>query len=186
MITNQLTKHYYLLSNKRRKIILPRSFRCVIFFIFCTSFVFFFVCTVLCCDAVVISAALFGSLWHKNAGRVHTRAHTHSVCVAGITFCLPSKLHERSVCTIYRPKCKICEYLHNWMIWYSIRQFECHSSLWCLCVCVYLYVRIEQRPSNAMGRIWLLMLQQPPFNENIFRTLHSIDTQIYHMQGVSK
>lgn len=40
-------------------------------------------------------------------------------------------------------KCKICEYLHNWMIWYSIRQFECLSSLWC--------VRVE-RPTSSKDR----------------------------------
>lgn len=58
------------------------------------------------------------ALWQRNV---------HIVCLKHI---LPYRMK--------RPKCKICEYLHNWMIWYSIRQFECLSSLWCYnmgCVC---------------------------------------------------
>lgn len=71
MITNQLTRHYDLLSNKWRKIILPRSIRCVIFFLLsstlCTSFV--------CC--VVISAALFSIHFDTAAQDVHA----YNMCV---------------------------------------------------------------------------------------------------------
>lgn len=63
----------------------------------------------------------FGVLWQRNVYRLCVYMCTTLVCSS-----------SSSECTTRKTKCKICEYLHNWMIWYSIRQFECLSSLWCV------------------------------------------------------
>lgn len=67
-----------------------------------------------------------------------------------VSFHNPGTLWQQNVhclCLLWiETKCKICEYLHNWMIWYSIRQFEYLLSLWCAHVCVH---TMNERPSKV-------------------------------------
>lgn len=114
--SQQLSNNITCYRKERKQNILPRSFRCVIFFA-----LFILLC---CCSNLLWLLLLLSMvrLWQRN---VHRLYHI-------ILFFLKRET-----------KCKICEYLHNWMIWYSIRQFECLSSLWC--------VRVE-RPTSSKDR----------------------------------
>lgn len=126
--SQQLSNNITCYRKERKQNILPRSFRCVIFFA-----LFILLC---CCSNLLWLLLLLSMvrLWQRN---VHRLYHI-------ILFFFAQRKREREKERMKREtKCKICEYLHNWMIWYSIRQFECLSSLWC--------VRVE-RPTSSKDR----------------------------------
>lgn len=70
----------------------------------------------------------------------------------------PGTLWQQNVhclCLLWiETKCKICEYLHNWMIWYSIRQFEYLLSLWCAHVCVHDERTSKQSNDRFVQHLW--------------------------------
>lgn len=141
---------YYLLSNKWTRILLPRSFRCVIWSTNLLQFSFLHDVALRCECCCYFRWPFFGSLWHNNTIRACIQ------CLASHLLLAFNILHERNlsfwVCVraICSLKCTACEYLHNWMIWYSIRQFEHHSLAFDVFVCLCMWTTTSLSSSMCM------------------------------------